>query len=270
MKKFLLGSILLAGSLFATGTTLAVVDGETITDADANAFLAPIARGATFDSLPAEAKEKLVNQLIEKKLLTKQAKKDGIDKTPEFQEALAKLTDDVSLELWMKKAYDKVKVSDEDAQKYYNENKEKEFKQDESVHARHILLKDEAEAKGIIDTLSKSKTLKDDFIKVANEKSTGPSAKNGGDLGFFTKKQMVPEFSDAAFKLKEGEITKAPVKSQFGYHVIYVEDKKPAGYIAFADVKNDVIAHLKMTKFKDNTSEIAKELKAKAKIQVAK
>jgi parvulin-like peptidyl-prolyl isomerase len=266
VKKILFSSLLVASSIFAS--TLATVNGEKITEEDVNAFLAPIARGATFDVLPADAKEKLLNQMIEKKLLTKEAKKDGIEKTKEFKETISKLSDDIALELWMKKAFEEIKISDKDVKKYYDDNKEVEFKEEESVKARHILLKDEATTKQLIAELQKSKNLKDDFIAMAKEKSTGPSSSNGGDLGFFNKKQMVPEFSDAAFKLKVGEITTTPVKSQFGYHIIYLEDKKEAGYMAFEDVKDKIASSMKMEKFKDNTSKMAKELKSKAKVEI--
>jgi len=110
-----------------------------------------------------------------------------------------------------------------------------------SAHARHILVKTEEEAKKIIEALKglKGEALKKKFIELAKSKSTGPSGPQGGDLGTFTKGQMVPEFSKAVWALKPGEITTAPVKTQFGYHVIYLEDKKEAQPTPYEKVKEN-------------------------------
>ena len=92
----------------------------------------------------------------------------------------------------------------------------------QEVSARHILVKTEEEAKVIIKDLEAGK----DFIELAKEKSTGPSGPNGGDLGFFGPGRMVPEFEQAAFKLEKGAFTKEPVKTQFGFHIIRVDEKR--------------------------------------------
>lgn len=130
----------------------------------------------------------------------------------------------------------------------------KEYKGEEEVRASHILVKTEQEAKEIITQLDKGA----DFAKLAKEKSTDPSKeKNSGDLGFFTKEQMVKEFAEAAFALKKGETTKAPVKTQFGWHVIRVTDRRTAAAPAFDEVKDtlkqklaETIAQEEITKLK--------------------
>ena len=111
----------------------------------------------------------------------------------------------------------------EDAlRKRYEESIKDSAEQGEEVKARHILVACEEDAKAIIEELKKGA----DFAKLAAEKSTGPSGTSGGDLGYFTADAMVPEFSEAAFALKPGEITEAPVQTQFGWHVIKVEDRR--------------------------------------------
>ena len=127
-----------------------------------------------------------------------------------------------------------------------------EFKEKESVHARHILVKTEDEAKKIITELKplSGAKLKEKFIELAKKDSTGPSGSNGGDLGYFSKGQMVPAFNDKVFTMKKGTITEAPVKTQFGYHVIYLEDKKPSLTRSFDEVKAFIEQRLKMEKFK--------------------
>ena len=113
----------------------------------------------------------------------------------------------------------------------------KENKGEEEVRASHILVKTEQEAKDIIAQLEKGA----DFAKLAKEKSTDPSKeKNSGDLGFFTKEQMVKEFAEAAYALKKGETSKTPVKTQFGWHVIRVTDRRTQAAPAFEDVKDQL------------------------------
>ncbi len=113
----------------------------------------------------------------------------------------------------------------------------KDYKGEEEVRASHILVKTEQEAKDILAQLEKGA----DFAKLAKEKSIDPSKeRNSGDLGFFTKEQMVKEFAEAAFALKKGETAKAPVKTQFGWHVIRVTDRRAAAPPKFDEVKDQL------------------------------
>ena len=120
----------------------------------------------------------------------------------------------------------------------------------------------------MIKELKKAKDVKAKFIELAKKKSTGPSAANGGDLGWFDAKRMVKPFSDAAFKLKKGSFTTTPVKTQFGYHVIYLEDKKAAGNVSFEQAKPNIEQTLKVQKFQKEIKETAKKLTAKADIKI--
>ena len=108
------------------------------------------------------------------------------------------------------------------------------------MSARHILVEKEDDAKAIIAALDKGA----DFATLAKEKSTDPAKDNGGDLGFFSREDMVPEFADAAFKLQKGEYTKTPVHSQFGWHVIKVEDRRTAAPPSFEDSKQQLTNEL--------------------------
>jgi parvulin-like peptidyl-prolyl isomerase len=169
--------------------------------------------------------------------------------------------------MWMKKQMDSAVVSDSEAKAFYDKNKEK-FMMPETVHARHILVKSDKEAKDIIGKLKglKDDALKNKFIALAKSKSTGPSGPKGGDLGNFKKGQMVPEFSKAVWALKPGEVTVTPVKTQFGYHVIYLEAKNEAKPVSYDMVKEKIIATLKQQEFAKKIAEVAKELKSKANI----
>ncbi len=268
MKRFTVG--LVAASLVLTlgleAKNIAKVDGKVITSEDVSEFLQAIPGASSFDALDKEMQDKIIDQVIEKELLTKNAKKGGIEKEKEYLEALEKIKDNLALEVWMKEEMGKISVDEKDAKKFYNDNKEK-FKTPKSIKARHILVSDEKTAKDIIASLKKSKNLEADFIKAAEEKSTGPSGKNGGDLGWFYEKQMIPEFSQVAFAMKKGEMSKAPVKTQYGYHVIYVEDTKEPEQVDFEKVSNNVIQRLKSEKFKEKIQETAKKLRESAKIE---
>ncbi|WP_456404165.1 peptidyl-prolyl cis-trans isomerase [Hydrogenimonas sp.] len=271
MKKLIvatLGAAALALSLPAADV-LATVNGKPVTKQTVQQMLNSMGAQTTYDALPDEVKKKVLDQVIEQQLLEEKAIKSGIEKDPEYLDALQKLKRKLALDVWMKKQLDTITVSDAEAKKGYEEHKSA-FMRPETVHARHILVKTEAEAKKIIEALEKSPKgqLKAKFEELAKSKSTGPSASRGGDLGTFTREQMVKPFSDAAFALKAGEFTKKPVKTQFGYHVIYVEEKKPAQTVPFEQVKDRIKENLKMEKFKQKVQAIAKELRAKAKIKI--
>ncbi len=170
---------------------------------------------------------------------------------------------------------DKIQVSDADAEKFYKENT-KQFAQPEQVRASHILLKLEKdaapaaveakqkEAQAITDRAKKG----EDFAAMAKELSEDPSAKeNGGDLNFFTRERMVPEFSQAAFEMKTGEISD-PVRSSFGLHVIKVTDRKPAGTVSFEEIKPKLIAFLRQQKMQAEARMLIQELRSKATVTI--
>ena len=149
---------------------------------------------------------------------------------------------------------------------FYDKNKSL-FKMEAQLKARHILVADKKTAENIIKTLQKSKNIKSKFISLAKEKSTGPSGVNGGDLGWFAPKQMVPEFSNATKKLKIGTITTSPIKTQFGYHVIYLEDKKKASLATFENAKFKISQQLGKERFINQIQTVVDVLKKKAKIE---
>ncbi len=270
-------SLLLTSSL-SFAATLATVDGTKISDEDVNNALMQATQGR-LAQLPAEKQKQLKKQFLEeliaKQVIYEDAKKKGITNTKEYKDQLEKIIasikKDLAIKLWQKKLFESIKISDKELRDYYNKNKQ-EFMQKESVHARHILVKSEDEAKKIIDELKglKGEALKKKFIELAKEKSTGPSGPRGGDLGYFSKGQMVPAFEKAAFGTAVGHITSEPVKTQFGYHVIYVEDKKKAATKPFDEVKPYIEQRLKMEKFRDEMQKKMQELKSKAKIKYNK
>jgi len=264
MKKYLIGSMV-AVSLLATtvsAKTYATVNGSNITDKEIGAILQVIP-GANFAQMTKEQKKKIIDQAIEKKLLGEKALKAGMDKEPEFIEALNRVKKDIALELWMKKQFEAIKLTDKEIKAFYKSNKSM-FKKPETAKAKHILLKTEADAKAVIKSLKGGAN----FADLAKTKSTGPSGPTGGDLGWFDRKRMVKEFSDAAFSLKKGKYTTKPVKTQFGYHVILLEDKKAAGSVSLEEAKPSIEQSLKVKKFQESMKKLTKKLRSNADISI--
>ncbi len=171
---------------------------------------------------------------------------------------------------------DKASVSDDDIKKFYDENK-KEFEHPELVRASHILIrvpedaddKTVAEKKKAADAaLERVTSKKEDFTAVAKEVSEEPGAKeSGGDLNFFPKDRMVPEFANAAFAMKKGDISKEPVRTKFGWHIINVTDRKDSGTMPYDEVKGQVGSYLEGGKRREAVRNVIDALRAEAKIE---
>ncbi len=270
----LLSALLITGAV-ATAQTLVTVNGKAITQKDVDSELMQATQGR-FNQVPeekqAEFREQVLKQLIGREIIYDDAKKSGILNSKEYKSDYKKLEErmkkELAIQVWQKRVLDSIKIPKKTLKKYYNDNKD-EFNEKESVHARHILVKTETEAKAIINELKplSGQKLQSKFEELAKTKSTGPSGSKGGDLGFFTKGQMVPAFNDKVFSMKVGTITLTPVKTQFGYHVIYLQEKKNATTKSFKDVKLFIEQRLKMEKFKTVLKEKMDALKKKAVIK---
>jgi len=278
---------------------LAEVNGVGITyDQWQSAFQSMISRydSQTLSSLdPATVnmlKNTVLKQIINSQLLLQQAKKDKIKITPSeidaeiekikanfsspeaFNDALRAnnllLTDlkkeienNLLINYVLNKEKSKVSISEEELSNYYNENK-MTFFEPEKVHARHILVATEEEANNILLQLKEGLI---SFAELAKEKSICPSAVNGGDLGFFSKGQMVKEFEEVAFSLKPGEISNI-VKTEYGYHIIKCEEKKEAHSPTFEEVKENIESILRAQKENELISALLAKLTEQANINI--
>lgn len=210
-----------------------------------------------YRSLPeAQLFPNILDQMVVRELLYQQAEKDKLQNDAEVKQQVEEARRRAMEEAYLTRSVNK-DITDAKLKAAYAEMIKTLPKQEE-VHARHILVKTEAEAKEVIAELNKGA----DFAKLAKEKSTGPSAKNGGDLGYFTKDQMVPAFADAAFALKPGQYTKTPVKTQFGWHVIEVLDRRIAPPPSFADSEDQLRKQLAQGAI----SSLIQQLRAKSKV----
>ena len=205
---------------------------------------------------PADRRRMLVQFVMENELMAEAAAKAGLDSGQSFEDRLKYHRRRALRDAYFDKSVRNA-VPDEEAKKVYDA-KVAGMKPEEEIHARHILVATEAEAKEVKERLQKG----EDFATVAKEKSKDPSAE-GGDLGFFSRGQMLKPFEDAAFALKEGEISD-PVQTQFGWHIIKVEEKRTRPLPTFDQVKDTIISQLSAQKAKQTI----KELHDAAKIEI--
>ncbi|MBU3014149.1 peptidylprolyl isomerase [Poseidonibacter lekithochrous] len=243
----------------------ASVDGDKITKADVALVLQD--PRIDFAKLPKNAQSQVLEQIINKKLLAKQAMKDGIENDSSYKDALKKMKQDLAFQVWQKNEIEKVKPSESEMKKFYDENKAK-FIVPPTLKASHILLKEEAEAKSIIKQINKASNKKAKFEALAKTKSIGPTGKNGGSLGEFPANQMVPEFSTAAQNMTPGSYSKTPVKTQFGYHVIYLDSKKAGKSLSFNEVKGNISQMLIGNAYNKKVKEVSDKLRKTAKIVI--
>jgi peptidyl-prolyl cis-trans isomerase C len=205
-----------------------------------------------------EQRQEVMNELIDRVLLTQAAEKAGIDKNPEIQIRLRRIKENAYIE-------ELLRISKEDVEKRFREEAEKTHKTEYRV--RHILVKEEAEAKAIIEQLKKGVA----FAKLAKEKSIdNGSAANGGELpGWINQGMVVPEFFEGVMKTRKGSYTDVPVKSNFGWHVIKVEDARPFKVPTLEQFMADrqAIERLVMKMRYEKAEGILKDLRAKAKIE---
>jgi peptidyl-prolyl cis-trans isomerase C len=205
--------------------------------------------GANMPTIPPEQKrDYLVNYLVDVIVLSQAAEKQKLGDRPDVKRRLAFDHNRLLMESLLQDS-GKSALSDEAERKVYDEAV-KQVKNEEEVHARHILVPTEDEAKAILAQLKGGA----DFAALAKEKSKDPGAAEGGDLGYFTKEQMVPEFAEVAFKLGKGQLSD-PVKTQFGWHIIKVEDKRTRPTPTFEQVKPQIenyVAHRAQAEMVEN------------------
>lgn len=201
--------------------------------------LFPSGGAPDFDTFDESIRQNVLRGLVSEKLVHQEAVKEGFDKSEEVKKRLQALEKQVVMQSFIEHK-SKNLVTDQQLRTAYAE-KAAALKDEEEVRAKHILVATEQEAKELSKQLKKKPA---DFDKLAKEKSTDKgTAVNGGDLGYFTKERMVPEFSDAAYKLKKGEVSD-PVKSQFGWHVLKIEDRRKVEVPSFEAMKESLQVEL--------------------------
>ena len=202
----------------------------------------------------------LADELINQELLLEDAKAKKYDQDEEFAKELELVKNNMLKNYAMHKVFESVTITDEELKEYYENNKETLFSP-VTYTASHILVEDEKEADKIYEEIKDGK----DFAKAAEEYSLDPSAKNGGQLGSFPRGVMVKEFQEGLDSLKVGEISK-PVKTEFGYHLIKLDDKKEIES-TFEEIKDQVRSTYEMLKRQNEYMDLVNKLAEKAEVK---
>lgn len=214
---------------------LATVNGIAITEDEVDELIANLGpRGQSYNN--PQGRQVVLGQLISSKLLLIEARANLYETEAAFKAELIRLRENLLISYATEKAVSGVTVSDSEVEEYYNANKQR-FVGENTVNASHILVKTEEEA---LELLAKINAGEITFEAAAAAYSSCPSGQNGGNLGDFGQGQMVPEFDAAVFAMEVGEISSAPVKTQFGYHLIKLIAKNDAAEIPLAEIAGEI------------------------------
>ena len=208
-------------------------------------------------------KSMVLDQMISEKLLIQEAKEKKFEEDEKIAEQIKKTTEQILVQaLIQREILDKIKVNDEEVLEYYEQNKDS-FTEKEQVHLYNILLETEEDAQNVLEQLKAG----GDFSEITKTKSTGPSAAQGGDMGFISKGSTIPEIDEAVFALKVGELTDI-IKSDYGFHILKVTEKKPESTKTLEEAKEDIMQTLLPEKQKEAFDNLLKELKSKVEVEI--
>ena len=255
---------LIAGAAFAADKPVAVVNGVAIPQTQMDFILKRQTEQGGQDS--PELRGKIRDFLVQKEVLAQEAAKQGFDKDPEYLNALEVSKKELLGNFFINNYMKKNAVSDSDLHAEYDKGKAEYDKmaatapQATQYHARHILVKTEAEANALLAQLKKGKS----FEELAKKNTLDEGSKpQGGDLGWVQTDGLVKEFGDAMAKLNKGQITQAPVKTQYGYHIIQLEDKRVRPFPSFEEVKGQIEQKLQ----REQLDKLLADLRGKAKVE---
>lgn len=243
------------------GKTLALVNGQKLTEEDIEFELSL----AFEDSIPHKAKVEYLNRWIENELLYQEAKRRGLEDNPEVKMRIRQAGKDVMVLSLLKGLITKqTQVSEEEAEKFYEQNKELFRRDREEVRASQILFSTQAQAESAFARIKKG----EDFNRLAQELSTDPQAGNsGGDLGYFNLTNMHPVIAKEAFDLQTGMVS-TPFRTEMGYHILKVMGRKPKGSLRdFEEVEDRLIVQMIAEKKRETVTNLLEKLKSKAKIE---
>jgi peptidyl-prolyl cis-trans isomerase C len=251
-----------AGDKAPEGTVLATVNNENISQDDILKQMKRIPEWARPQLQDAEGKSKFLDEMIKRELIYQEAARMKLNNDEEFKAQVKEFEKMTLVQLILKKEVDeKVKLDKEEAKKFFDQNADK-LTVGTKIKASHILVETEKEANDIIDKINKGKGFADLARSLSKD---SVSAKKGGDLGYFGRGQMVPEFESAALSLKPGEVSK-PVRTRFGFHIIKLIEIKKGEPAKFEESKEAITRQITMEKRKKLFDKFIDRLKAGAKI----
>lgn len=237
---------------------LATVAGEEITEEEFSLFLQAVPREQQAYLSNPQFREQCLQQFIALRLFAKEGEKMKLDETEEFQSMITNAKRDILAQMVMHDMISRLTVNEDEMKAYYETNKA-QYQRGETVRARHILVDEEDKCKEIMEQIENGAIA---FETAAQEHSNCPSGSKGGDLGTFGKGQMVKEFEEAAFTAEIGKVV-GPVKTQFGYHLIKVEEKNMPSAISYEEAKKSIRTTMLQKKQNEAYSAKVKELREK-------
>ncbi|AFM24181.1 peptidylprolyl isomerase [Desulfomonile tiedjei] len=250
-------------SFAQTDKVVAKIGNQTVTESDLKEISNAVPEKFRHLYLTPEGRKKTLDYVVNIYVLAAEAERLGMDKKPETDKLLQFTRRDLLARLYLDQmSKDLPAPTDAEAKEFYEANKA-QYATPESVHLHHILVSSEKEAKDAMDKLKKGEK----FADLASQISICPSKMKGGNLEWLPKGSLVPEIEEVAFSMKNGQIT-GPVKSKFGYHVLLLEDKKPAQENSFDQVKEYILEQLRFQKQQDHYEKISNDLRKKMQVQI--
>ena len=262
LVAFLCSFVLLAGC-GSGGKVAAVVNGQVISEKDVIQRMARL--NPQYRAAMGSDQKRLLEEMVMETVLLQEARRRGLEHDPEVDRLVKEARRQVLLGRLLEtvRQSKQIQVPDEDVKKFYEANKNN-FMEPETSRASHILVADEETAKKALERLKAGES----FAKVAGELSTDPSSKTkGGDIGYFAKGQLIPDFEKACESLKTGELS-AIIKTQLGYHIIQLTDKKPAHQHPLEEVQDQIRRQLGTQQQQRQVESFVQELRAKAQVQI--
>ncbi|MBI4313222.1 MAG: peptidyl-prolyl cis-trans isomerase [Candidatus Omnitrophica bacterium] len=255
----LIVSVALAGCGRPNDKVLAVVNGQTITDRDVQTRMSKLAP-ALRQALKSD-RRRLLEEMVLEALLVQEARRRGLERDAQVQELLREAKKQILIgRLLEREGRQQVQVDDQQIAEFYEANKAR-FAVPERWRASHVLVPTEEKARAALDRLSKGESLE----KVAGEMSEDASKSRGGDIGFFSKGQLIPEFEEASMQLKVGQ-TSGIVKTSLGYHIIQLTDHQPVQQKGLAETKEQIVQELKSQKERGAVDQFVGKLRKQAQI----
>jgi len=246
----------------ANNHVVATVGGREITDLDVELLLKSMDPQKAMQFKSPEGINKVIDELINQELFYLYAKEIKMDEEEQYKLELEKIQSTFLKQYAISKVVGNITVTDAEVEEFYNDNKDK-FVASEGVQASHILVEDEEKALNILKEINEGLS----FEEAASKYSTCPSSEQGGNLGFFGRGRMVPEFEEVAFTLNQDEIS-SPVKTQFGFHLIKVVDKKDKSEKSLDEVQGQIGQHLFAEKQQELYYNTVEDLKKKYEVKV--
>ena len=237
---------------------LATVGEKEITNLDVEGILGGLDpyQASYFNS--EQGKKQILDDLVNQELLYIEAKENNLDQDEEFKSELEKVKENMLKQYAMNKVLTSITLTEEEKEAFFNANKSRFVKKD-TASAKHILVDTEESANDILNKINAGEVT---FENAATEHSSCPSKDAGGDLGTFEKGQMVPEFDEVVFTMDKGSIA-GPVKTQFGYHLIKLEDRHEGGQSEYEEVKSEIEKALTYQKQSEAYTKKYNDLKSK-------